>query len=189
MTMTLPASRSFADQKGRHSRRGSKQHSISGPTAALNPTAERLKRIHATYSELTSSASSHDALELAIASVTSLGVSELDSTALVWLMIVGVPSSGKTETVLSLRGAESVLFVDTMTENALASGYVDDKGKKGPDLLDQIQTKHATALVVKDLTTLFSLRDENVKKILGDLQSVYDGEFVKATGTVGVQKY
>jgi len=42
---------------------------------------------------------------------------------------------------------------------------------------------------VKDLTTLFSLRDEKVKKILGDLQSVYDGEFVKATGTLGVQKY
>src|SRR5215470_6420002 len=189
MTMTLPASRHLAKSKKRRSRRQSKQHAINIPAPALNPTGERLKRIHAAYSELTSSASSHDALELAIASVASLGVSQLDSTALIWLMIVGVPSSGKTETVLSLRGAESVLFVDTMTENALASGYVDKKGRKTPDLLQEIETKHATALVVKDLTSLFSLRDENVKKILGDLQSVYDGEFVKATGTVGVQKY
>ena len=132
--MTLPASRNLANAAERRSRGQSKQHSISVPAPKLNPTGERLKRIHATYSELTSSASSHDALELAIASVASLGVSQLDSTALIWLMIVGVPSSGKTETVLSLRGAEYVLFVDTMTENALASGHVDQKGRKTPDL-------------------------------------------------------
>jgi hypothetical protein len=33
---------------------------------------------------------------------------------------------------------------------------------------------------------LLSGRDDKVKKILGELQSIYDGEYAKATGTVGV---
>jgi hypothetical protein len=37
--------------------------------------------------------------------------------------------------------------------------------------------------VVKDLTTLFSMKHDLVRKILGDLQSIYDGEYSKAIGT------
>jgi hypothetical protein len=154
------------------------------------PTADRLRKIHERLNEVTSSPWSHDALELALAAVVSVELSRADDSALVWLIVVGAPSSDKTATVLLLRGAPGIEYVDSLTENALASGYVPERGKpRKPDLLEQIQQHASSALVIKDLTTLFSQRDDKVKKILGDLQSVYDGQFAKATGTVGVLTY
>ena len=41
----------------------------------------------------------------------------------------------------------------------------------------------------KDLTTLFSMRDDKVKKILGELSSIFDGSFHKHTGTRGAIDY
>ena len=56
------------------------------------------------------------------------------------------------------------------------------KGKPASkDLLPQLDGK---CLIIKDLTTFFPMRDDKVTKILGDLQSIYDGEY-KATGTLG----
>lgn len=89
--------------------------------------------------------------------------------------------------MLSLKEAENVYYLDAMTENSFASGYVDAKtGDRPRQLLPDLDGK---CLVIKDLTTIFSMREDKVKKILGDLQSIYDGEYVKATGTVGVTKY
>ncbi len=156
---------------------------------ADDPIADRLLKIHAILEELTSSPWSHDVLELAIATVISPLISEQDASALVWLLIVGPPSGDKTVIVLLLKGSSIVLYVDTLTENALASGYAPEHGRKRePDLLEQIEKDGIRCLLIKDLTTLFSLRDDRVKKVLGELQSVFDGEFVKATGTVGLRK-
>lgn len=156
--------------------------------------ANRLIGIHAAAAELTSSPSVHDALELALATVlTSRWMGGKDVQP-VWLMIVGNPSSGKTEVVLACKKlAEHVLYVDTLTENAFGSGFVDDKQKskyraKNQDLLGELQNMNR-ALIIKDLTTLFSLRDDKLKKILGDLTSIYDGSYSKWTGTLGQIKY
>src|SRR5262249_10481749 len=131
---------------------------------------------------------SHDELELALAAATSLSVADQDDTALVWLLIVGVPSSDKTATMLLLKGSPQTYYLDTLTVNSFASGFVDARPGTGkqPDLLPLLNGK---CLVIKDLTTLFSLRDDAVKKVLGDLQSIYDGEYAKATGTVGVIRH
>jgi hypothetical protein len=150
----------------------------------------RLRRVHIAQAALTSSPYSHDTLELAMATASSLGLSLQDSSALVWLLIVGVPSADKTETVRALKDLAKVLYVDTLTDNAFASGYVDPDGKAPKaDLLTRITKDKVTCLVVKDLTTLLSMRDDKVKKILGDLQSIYDGEFAKATGTKDLLSY
>ena len=150
--------------------------------------AASLADMHTLQEELTSSPHSHDELELALATTTSLGVSEQDNTALVWLLIVGVPSSDKTATVLLLRDSPQTFYLDTLTENSFVSGFTESQpGKKAhQDLLPLLDGK---CLIVKDLTTLFSLREDRIKKILGDLQSIYDGEYAKATGTVGVKRY
>jgi hypothetical protein len=37
-------------------------------------------------------------------------------------------------------------------------------------------------LILKELTTLFSLREERIRKLLGELQGVFDGELVKESG-------
>jgi hypothetical protein len=45
------------------------------------------------------------------------------------------------------------------------------------------------ALVFKDLSPLFSKREDKVKEILGDLTAIYDGEYTKWTGTVAGLHY
>jgi hypothetical protein len=56
--------------------------------------------------------------------------------------------------------------LDSLTVNSFASGFVDARPGAGkqPDLLPLLNGK---CLVLKDLTTLFSLRDDAVKKVLG----------------------
>jgi hypothetical protein len=152
--------------------------------ATNNKTTKRLHQIHALQSELTSSPYSHDILELALATVTSFTLGH--QALLPWLLIVGVPSSDKTNTIVALRNAVSTLFVDSLTENAIASGFVDEQGKsKRHDLLSRIKDG---CVIIKDLTTLFSMRQDRINKILGDLQSVSDGDYNKISGVgAGVQ--
>lgn len=153
----------------------------------MNDIAKRLSDIHATLETLTSSPYSHDVVELALATATSLPLGGSEHPSPVWLLIAGAPSSGKTEAVLLLKEAVSVMYLDAMTENSFASGYVDTRtGLGSKDLLPELDGK---CLIIKDLTTMFSMREEKVKKILGDLQSIYDGEYAKATGTRGLISY
>lgn len=161
-----------------------------------NLAARRLQNIHAVLAEVTSSPWSHDALELVLATAITPGLAELDESPQVWLLLVAPPSSDKTVVVQHLKNVPFVLYVDSLTENALASGYRErdplnraDCGKATPDLLKLIESKGIRCVLIKDLTTLFSLKDDKVKKILGELQSIFDGEFVKATGTVGLLRY
>lgn len=161
----------------------------STPTPLPPPIATRLADIHALQDQLTSSPWSHDVIELAIAAAIGAPVSNQDDSAMVWLMVVGAPSADKTATILCIKGPK-ILHVDALTDNALSSGYVPAKGQqRKPDLLRQIEQSGAVCLVIKDMTTLFSLKDDRVKKLLGELQSIYDGEYAKATGTLGVLKY
>src|SRR5262249_13224160 len=96
----------------------------------------------------------------------------------------------KTATVLVFKDTRGIQCVDTLTENALVSGYKPERGEvRQPDLLGLMERNGASALLVKDFTTVFSQKDDRVKKFLGELQSIYDGEFVKATGTVGLLAY
>jgi hypothetical protein len=149
---------------------------------ALREPTHRLFRIHALLDEVTSSPWSHDVLELGMAVVLSLQVSEKDESALVWLIIVGPPSDGKTFTVLLLKTVAGVYCLDTVTENFLASGYRDQTGKAAPDLFKDLNGK---CVVIKEFGTVLSLRPEKVRKFLGDFQAIYDREYSKATGTVG----
>lgn len=158
---------------------------------ARKGTGPLLLEIHTTLEDLTSSPHAHDAIELVLATAASLSLIRKEQPMLTWLLIVGNPSSFKTAGVLPLRGLDIAYFLDNLTENSFLSGYVSDedrkngKGKNGPkpQLLHELDGK---VLVIKDLTTLFSGKDEKVKKILGELQSIFDGCYRKATGTVGV---
>ena len=122
-----------------------------------------------------------------MAVATSLDVCQAEDTPLVWQIMVGVPGSGKTQGVFPLKGSDHTTFIDTLTPNSFASGYVNDQtGEGAKSLLPELDGK---CLIIKDLTTLFSQRSENVQKILGDLQSIYDGSYAKATGTVRVLSF
>ena len=103
-----------------------------------------------------------------------------------WLFLIGVPSSLKTELVGLLDAMDEVYTLDTLTENAFASGYVPPDGSEPQDLLPLLDNK---SFIIKDLNTLFSMNEEMVKKILGDLTSIFDGKFQKFTATRGLISY
>ncbi|MFC1710408.1 hypothetical protein ACFL0F_01985, partial [Patescibacteria group bacterium] len=112
--------------------------------------------------------------------------SKLNLSSSLWLMIVGVPSSAKTDLVNFLKSFRLTYFIDTLTQNPFASGFKGAKGVKTYDLLPELNGK---CFIVKDYTTIFSLNDETVKKLLGELVSIYDGEFRKFSPTRGLKKY
>lgn len=105
----------------------------------------------------------------------------------IWFILIGNPSSLKTELIRLPRGLpDRIVYLSTMSENAFASGYMPQDGSEPNDLLDVLDNK---ILLIRDLTTLFSLNEETVKKILGDLTSIFDGEFEKFTATRGLMRY
>lgn len=139
--------------------------------------------IHRVLGESMSSPWIHDVIEIAIA--TSINMPLLEKSkdnGLLWVLIIGNPSSYKTESVLHLSGTPYCYFLDSLTANSFVSGYVDVTGEKAKDLLPELKGKF---LIIKDYTTLFSLNEDLIKKVLGDLQSIYDGDYSKYTGTVG----
>jgi len=137
--------------------------------------------LHALLDNYVSAPSRHDDLDVALATVYAVKLGLLDGRSPLWLLFVDPPSSGKTDIVGTLRpDKEHVVFLDTLTAEAFLSGAVSKQGTRAAKLLPLLNHK---CLVVKDLTTLFSLKHETVKKILGDLQSIYDGEFRKGYGT------
>ena len=151
---------------------------------ALLSTEVTLADVHGALRQCTSSPYSADALELALAVAVSCRLPGLEAP--LWLMLVGAPSSDKTETALVLRELPDTVYLDTVTENALVSGYMGPDGRTPVDLLSVLDGK---CLVVKDYTALFSCREDVIRKLLGDLCAVYDGEFAKWTGTRGPVQY
>lgn len=147
----------------------------------LLKTKTSLFKIHAALAEVSSAG--HDTIELAMAVVVSAKLSRQYALNLVWVLIVSPPSSLKTFIVTILKGVlpEYVFYLDTLTENAFVTGYVPESGEP-QDLLPRLDGR---CLVIKDMTTLFSLRDEHLKKVLGELQSIYDGSFAKFSGIRG----
>jgi hypothetical protein len=148
------------------------------PKAAASSVSPRLAEIHQWLARLVSAPGLHRLLDIAMATVVSVDLSIAEGTPLVWLLAPAAPSTGKTETVLSLHGYSKAKFVDTLTPEAFATAYKDKDKKKGKSLLDELDDK---CLVIKDLTTIFSLQDYKVKKLLGDLATIHDGMFSKAS--------
>lgn len=126
---------------------------------------------------------SKETLKIIIAIVIS---AQLRLNPPLWLFLIGVPSSFKTELVGLFDAMDEVYTLDTLTENAFASGYMPPDGSEPQDLLPLLDNK---SFIIKDLNTLFSMNEEMVKKILGDLTSIFDGKFQKFTATRGLISY
>jgi hypothetical protein len=156
------------------------------PQAVELPREVTLIEVHAAQQEVTSSPYSSDFLELCMAAVASEKFALRDGVKPSWLMGVGAPSSDKTETALSLSLSPEVYLLDTLTENSFISGYMNPDGSAPLDLLAELTGR---CLLIKDYTTLFSLKDDIIKRIIGDLQSIYDGNFARFTGTRGRVNY
>lgn len=107
-----------------------------------------------------------------------------DCTEPVWLWIIGPPGSGKTETVRAIEKYEGCIFVSSLTENALLSGYADEDGTD-PSLVPMLDGK---VLVIKDATALMS-DPKRMHKLAGDLRDCFDGSCAKPSGKAGLRSY
>lgn len=96
-----------------------------------------------------------------------------------WLLVVGPPSNAKTEVLRSLSGHPETYFLSNLTPTTLVSG-LKPKGKLAdPSLLLKLDGK---TLVLKDFTTVLSMRHDSQAEILAQLREVYDGSYTKAFG-------
>ncbi len=109
---------------------------------------------------------------------------ELDRSNPLWMMLVGNPSSNKTQLVSLLSKARDTYMVDVLTTNPFISGL--SKKEKPQDLLPLLNDK---CFIVKDFTSFFGRSEETVKQLLSDLVSIYDGTFSKHSGARGTIRY
>jgi hypothetical protein len=95
-----------------------------------------------------------------------------------WMIFIGPPSHAKTELLRALDGHQSVYFLSNLTPATLVSG----KPQRGadPSLLPKLNDK---TLVMKDFTTVLTMRSENQAEILSQLREIYDGSYSKCFGT------
>jgi hypothetical protein len=95
-----------------------------------------------------------------------------------WMIFIGPPSHAKTELLRALDGHPSAYFLSNLTPATMVSG----KPKKGsdPSLLPKLNGK---TLVMKDFTTVLTMRSENQAEILSQFREIYDGSYSKGFGT------
>lgn len=95
----------------------------------------------------------------------------------IWLLLLAGSSSGKTLLMSIIDKCGSwIVPIDTLTTNTFASGFRSDKE---PSLLHKANNG---ILVFKDFTTITSMNEDGLREIMGQLRSIYDGEFTKRTG-------
>jgi len=100
-----------------------------------------------------------------------IAANRLDSKP-VWLYLIGPPGSGKTEIVQSWRNVAEVYATEGLTAHTIISGKILEDDEPDPSLLPKLNGK---VLVIKDFTTILSMRNEDVHAIWGQLRNAYDG--------------
>lgn len=106
--------------------------------------------------------------------------------AMLWLLFVGAPSSGKTELVQLFRNSKHAYCLDNVTLNSFISGERPTTKQKVYDLLPLLDRK---CLVIKDWTVIFSLDEKMTKKIIGDMVGAYDKQLSKHSSRRGLISY
>jgi hypothetical protein len=105
-----------------------------------------------------------------------------------WVIVVGPPGSGKTETLQSLRKLPDVRVAGELTRAALLSGTPrkdrDNSAKGG--LLHAIGPKGT--LVLKDFGSVLSQRGDEKAELLAALREIHDGSWTRDVGTDGGRK-
>lgn len=103
----------------------------------------------------------------------------------VWLLLIGPPSSGKTEILNLLSGLENCHEVSTFTEGSLLSGS--PKREIGKDATGGLLKKMGRfgIMVSKDFTTVLSMNRDTRNQALAILREAFDGRVTRILGTDG----
>ena len=110
-----------------------------------------------------------------------------------WGVLVGGPSSGKTQLLNALQEHPRSVEMDDVTTNALTSGYVDkeDPGKDHSLFARLRRTYEPTGpkvLFISDMSTIFNMGGDKCEKTFALLRRAYDGKVTTATGSAGLMK-
>lgn len=102
-----------------------------------------------------------------------------------WLLVIGPPSSGKTEIISGLTRLPDAVYAATLTESALLSGTAKSERAKDSTggLLRRIPTPGI--LVMKDFGSVLAQNRDARASALAALREVYDGSWTRAVGTDG----
>jgi hypothetical protein len=103
----------------------------------------------------------------------------------VWLLVVGPPSSSKTEIISSAAGLPYIVKAATVTEAALLSGTANRERSHGATggLLRMVGD--FGILLCKDFTSVPSQNRDVAKQAMAALREVYDGSWDRPVGTDG----
>lgn len=93
----------------------------------------------------------------------------------VWLMVLGPPSCGKTELIMTLCKAQRSMVYSTISAAALLSGYDSDVSILNPKANGKV-------LIVGDMSTMITGNKERLGEALGMLRHLYDGRVIRPTG-------
>lgn len=107
----------------------------------------------------------------------AIAAHSLKSVEPVWPIIIGPPSTGKTELgILPLRCITSTEFISDLSPKSFISGT----GNRSGSLLHD--TGDSGIWLIKDLTTILSKREADMKEVFGYLREVYDGLLNRKVG-------
>lgn len=96
----------------------------------------------------------------------------------VWMLLIAPSSGGKSEIIQAISGLEFVHPISDLTPNTFASGQ--KKVGRETSLLLRLNNG---IMAFKDFTSLLSKNREARQEIMGQLREIYDGQYVKHTGT------
>jgi DNA-binding MarR family transcriptional regulator len=103
----------------------------------------------------------------------------------VWLLLVGSPGAGKSETIGSLAGLPDVHPAATMTEASLLSGTPKKERAENASggLLRKIGDQGI--LLCKDFGSVLSMHRDERARVLAALREIYDGSWTRHVGVDG----
>ena len=101
-----------------------------------------------------------------------------------WLLIVGPPSSGKTEALDALSELPEYNAVSTFSEAGLLSGSSTREGSSATGGL-LMQLGERGLIVASDFGTLLNEHGSTRNRLFACLREVFDGKFVRRLGTDG----
>lgn len=120
--------------------------------------------------------------EIELAAVAQLLVKDIYNPF--GLVLVDVPSSGKTMTLNFLSElSELVITTDSFSPAALVSHASNIKKEEleKNDLLPQIKDK---VFIIRDMITIFGMREDDLKRNMGLLTRVFDGDGLETTSGI-----
>ena len=110
--------------------------------------------------------------------VTAVYVANRLESDPLWLMIIGSPSNTKTELLRAYENHKNAYFISNLTPSTLVSG-IKPKNGQDPSLLPRLNDK---LVVLKDFTTILSMRSEQQAEVIAQLRETYDGQYSKIFG-------